>query len=169
MFVSSIFHVVVLGPGSDIPCGDESNQRDDEGSEDEIERESCSKAVDVHAFAVFVCSCFGPIAKLDDQWAIQPNMVLLMKKITAEGRRPTRPPKISTAYWELVENCLIRAPEDRPTFDNIVWVMKSRYNQLSVRGTHLQDYTAYLLEVGGGDIKRRSRPHEYNQEFMKKF
>jgi hypothetical protein len=169
MSFSFIFHVVVCGLCSDVPCGDESNKRGDEGSEDEIERESCSKAVDVYAFAVFVSSCFGPIPKLDNQWTIQPNPAPLMRKIAAEGQRPIRPPKISAAYWEFVEKCWIRAPEDRPTFDNIVWVMKSRYNQLSICGTHLQNCAAYLLKVGAGDIKRDSRPHKSNREFIKQF
>jgi hypothetical protein len=97
---------------------------------------------------MLIYSCFGPMTRLDDGWRTQRNPLLLMRKLASVGRHPMKPGRIPNVYWELVENCWIQVPENRPAFESVVTVLTNRPEELSAAGTDLQEYST---DVSGMD------------------
>ncbi|GIL81676.1 hypothetical protein Vretimale_1265 [Volvox reticuliferus] len=78
-----------------------------------------SKANDVYAYGVFLYELFTG----ERAWEGMPR-ALLPARVALEGWRPVFPPHAPPAYRQLAERCWIADPAKRPTFEEIVAILK---------------------------------------------
>lgn len=86
-----------------------------------IEFEYFSYHVDVYSFAFFVYKMFSTTFDIKHEH-IRSKARLLIKIMA--GMRPARPKNIPDIYWELIECCWSNIADNRPTFSDIVEVLK---------------------------------------------
>lgn len=86
-----------------------------------IEYEYFSYQVDVYSFAFFVYKMFSTTFDIKHEH-IRSKARLLIKIMA--GMRPARPKNIPDIYWELIECCWSNIADNRPTFSDIVEVLK---------------------------------------------
>ena len=91
---------------------------DDDG--DEI---PYSFPVDVYSFAFILYRMFEDEIKFDNKRPIRSAQQYLMK--ISRGLRPLKPKSIPDVYWDLIQKCWKQNPNDRPTFDEIVEMLKN--------------------------------------------
>lgn len=87
------------------------------------EHETYSFPVDVYAYAFFLYCMFTNQIKISGQSIERMPSIKLMFKINS-GIRLDRPVNIPDHYWELIEKCWQGDYAKRPTFDEIVEILK---------------------------------------------
>jgi serine/threonine protein kinase len=87
------------------------------------ENDSSTK-VDVYSYGLILYRMFTDNVKLDDDpsrpWKTYQQYLIRVKN----GARLIRVPGISDFYWNLIKSCWNADPQSRPTFDQIVWLLK---------------------------------------------
>lgn len=80
--------------------------------------------VDVYSFAMTMYACLNPVAKFkyEDHTPVEGDCQLTSRIMM--GVRFERPEKISDAYWGLITRCWKHDPEERPSFAEILEIMK---------------------------------------------
>jgi serine/threonine protein kinase len=82
--------------------------------------------VDVYAFAILVYYLFAKPTALDDQPGKGfPTTVFAMSGRVGKGARLVRKPEIPPFYWDLIRRCWHAAPEFRPSFLEILQLLKA--------------------------------------------
>jgi serine/threonine protein kinase len=89
-----------------------------------------SSKVDVYAFGVLLYTLFSENRKLDDnpERPVRSPQQLLMR--VAKGARFIRTPEIPEFYWNLITHCWAQDPAARPTFSDIVRLLKEHKGEL---------------------------------------
>lgn len=78
--------------------------------------------VDVYAYAVLLYRMFSNTYLFADQKR-KLNRNAFIEKIKG-GKRFVRPPLVPDHYWDLIQRCWSQNPADRPTFDEIVRILR---------------------------------------------
>lgn len=74
--------------------------------------------VDIYAYGFFLYEMFSPEIKFNGKTKLN-NL-----KNIEKGKRPIRPNDIPDHYWKLINDCWSHNPDDRPTFDEILDILK---------------------------------------------
>lgn len=85
-----------------------------------IQYDRYSKSSDVYAFAFIMYEIL-----VSENIEINMNKVDFFKKVIDENYRPNIPDFIPLVYKKLIEQCLSRFPNERPTFDEILNELKN--------------------------------------------
>ncbi|GIL58505.1 hypothetical protein Vafri_13460 [Volvox africanus] len=88
-----------------------------------------SKANDVYAYGVLLFELFSG----ERAWEGMPR-ALLPARVALEGWRPVFPPHAPAAYRQLAERCWTADPAKRPTFEEIVTVLKDMRDAAAAAG-----------------------------------
>lgn len=79
--------------------------------------------VDVYSYAILLYSMFTNEVIFDDLKRVNSSQHYLIK--IRNGKRLKKREKIPNHYWELIQRCWQQNPEDRPTFEEIVNILKN--------------------------------------------
>ena len=77
---------------------------------------------DVYSFAIFIYQMFSKTIQFPDKTKISNSQQYMMK--ISRGERLKRPENIQDSYWELIQICWKQSPNERPTFQEIVEILK---------------------------------------------
>ncbi|GLI61168.1 hypothetical protein VaNZ11_003455 [Volvox africanus] len=88
-----------------------------------------SKANDVYAYGVLLFELFSG----ERAWEGMPR-ALLPARVALEGWRPVFPPHAPAAYRQLAERCWTADPAKRPTFEEIVTILKDMRDAAAAEG-----------------------------------
>ncbi|OHS93505.1 hypothetical protein TRFO_11699 [Tritrichomonas foetus] len=80
-------------------------------------------SVDVYAFGILLFFMFNITYELDDEKGKIKSRMNLMSRVM-QGARLKRTPNIPDVYWELMQKCWSQKPVNRPTFQEIVEMLK---------------------------------------------
>jgi hypothetical protein len=64
----------------------------------------------------------------------------------AKGVRYVRPPTVPDAFWNLICECWRQEPDDRPSFEEITWKMRT-CDDFTLSGTELSEYQEYRTRL----------------------
>ena len=104
-----------------------------------------TKSVDVFAYGVLLVMLFGchpGDLTLDDGEGSFCNIVKFGRRIL-NGARLCRPIGVSDFLWDLITSCWAEKPEDRPSFVEIVHMLREHNEDWVFRGTDLLLLTEY--------------------------
>ena len=79
--------------------------------------------VDVYSFAFILYKMFEDKIEFDDKRPIRSPQHYMMK--ISRRMRPVRPKSIPDVYWDLIQKCWVQDPNERPTFSEIVEMLKN--------------------------------------------
>lgn len=109
--------------------------------------ETYSFPVDVYSFSILLYNMFAEKFELDSGQLIKSPQNLMMR--VSKGARPKRVDTIPDHYWDLMHKCWKKVPEERPTFDQIVTILKDDKFALEEFGmkTNLEDLHEYQKRI----------------------
>lgn len=111
--------------------------------------EKYSLPVDVYAYGFLLYNMFTSKLEFDDNQPIKSPHHYMMR--ISKGDRPVKPEGIPEHYWELIQRCWKQNPDERPTFDEIVNLLKNDKYALDEFGlkTNLIELHDYQKRVNG--------------------
>lgn len=98
-----------------------------------------TKAGDVYSFAMIVYEVMSGLAPFQGK---NLDLISLVSKIT-NGERPKLTSDIPDAYQKLIEKCWLHNPLERPTFEEIVFVLKNNHEFITEKVDE-EDFHAYV-------------------------
>jgi serine/threonine protein kinase len=110
-----------------------------------VETPDYTIAVDVFAYAIVMytsLSSNSTIVSPDGRTRTNRYNTLGLIRKVCDGWRLADVPEIPGPVWELIQQCWIQSPMDRPTFAEIVAKMRAN-DDLIVPGTNLEEYHEY--------------------------
>lgn len=114
------------------------------------ENNQYSFPVDVYSFGVMLYQMFDNNYSIDNINLLS-NITFL--ELITEGKRFDKSPKIPEHYWELINQCWRHDPNERPTFDEIVEILKNDRFALEEYGmkTNLDELHEYQNRIDDND------------------
>ncbi|KAK8857734.1 hypothetical protein M9Y10_016142 [Tritrichomonas musculus] len=108
--------------------------------------ETYDLSVDVFSYAIFLYKIFSNKIEFEDT-RIRSSQQYMMK--IGRGMRPRRPSEIPDHYWELIQKCWKHDPSERPTFEEIVNILKDDKYALEEYGmkTDLENLHEYQERI----------------------
>ena len=117
------------------------------------------KSVDVYAFGFFMYNMFTT----DIQFEVgTPRSVHQYMSFITKGQRPIKKPNIPEVYWQLITKCWSESPAERPSFVEVVEIMKddsfalTEYDQTTDLN-QLHEYQARIDAPMPEDFEEESR------------
>ena len=90
-------------------------------SPEELELNKCDKPSDVYSFAMIVYEMLNKKIPFDEI----SNKNRVFDEVVNKGNRPKITVDLPNCYHRLIERCWSQDPNDRPTFDEIVQILKN--------------------------------------------
>lgn len=105
-----------------------------------IMREQSSKPMDVYSFAMTIYEIITlnhPFEEIENL-----NVIHILKKVN-KGEMPEFPSSTPKAFQDLIERCWAKNPEERPTFDEIVFLLRTDPEFIS-KNVNKEEYKNYI-------------------------
>ena len=113
------------------------------------ESEGYTKAIDVYAYAVTILQMFTERLVLDDDQRPPKTIVNLRQKLS-QGVRFARGPGIPDFLWNLIQRCWAGKAADRPSFVEIVRMLREHEEDWVLPGTDLVMFREYEQRIVQG-------------------
>lgn len=109
--------------------------------------ETYSFSIDVYSFSILLYNMFTEKLELDNNKPFRYAQKYMM--FVSRGARPKRIDAIPDHYWDLIQMCWKEVPEERPTFDQIVTILKDDKFALEEFGlkTNLDELHEYQKRI----------------------
>jgi serine/threonine protein kinase len=118
--------------------------------------------VDVYSYAILLYFLFREPDCLDDAPSKQVTSQMELVRKIMQGKRFVRDQRIPNFYWELISDCWRQAPEQRPSFEEIVDRLRSSGYQYAFPGTDIHELSAYENKAlgNGGPVAASAVPED---------
>ena len=120
-----------------------------------LNSEECTKKSEVYSFALVVYEI------ISNQKAFQDlkNYNQIYREVVINGYRPEFEPTVHDCYKSLIESCWTQNPDERPSFDEIVEMLKND-SRFILPGVNLSEYKKYVNLISSIPIKHISSDSE---------
>lgn len=120
-------------------------------------------SVDVYSYGMLLYKMFSDKIDFGDGMKIRSHQKFWMK--IGKGLRLIKPERIPEHYWELIQKCWQQEPPDRPTFDDIVEILKDDKYALEEFGmkTNIQELHDYQRRIDNDEVQVASSQSSTDQ------
>ncbi|KAK8881221.1 hypothetical protein M9Y10_003955 [Tritrichomonas musculus] len=109
--------------------------------------ENYGTPIDVYSYGMLLYTMFTTELLFEDRKKIHSSSQFMLK--IGKGLRLAKPDHISDQYWDLIQKCWKQEPKDRPTFEEIVEILKDDKYALEEYGmkTDLNELHEYQARI----------------------
>ena len=151
---------VIRGFNVLIKCDDKNSEKEFKGTPEYMApeilmREKSTKAMDVYSFAMIMYEVITNKKPFDD--LKNPNVIQVLQRVQ-QGKMPLFDSSTPECFKELIQRCWNRDPEERPTFKEIIHLLRTNPDFIfdGVEKDEFFDYVKYLDHYQKITMRRRS-------------
>ena len=128
-----------------IKCDDKAREKQVKGTPEYMApeilmREESTKAMDVYSFGMVVYEIVTLKKPFEDMH--NPNVIQVLQRVT-QGNMPAFDESTPESYRNLIQRCWAEKPENRPTFDEIVRMLRTDPGFI-LDGVNKEEYFGYI-------------------------